>query len=374
MWRLRLSILLLAICASTALGSGRKDAAIEGNTAFISGDYDSALMEYEKAAVDNPESPYLLFNKGAAHYKLDDLEKAKEFFSQAAIKAQDLDLEAKAFYNLGNTVFRQAEKLVQEDLEKAIAGYEDCLLHYRRALQIKSDYSDAAHNTEVTRLVLKDLLDRLKKQQEEQAVQQEALAEIIRRLQELMEEESGEISDNRELSAMSADADLGEELKKRILELKSKQETTLGGSAEVSSKLKNLSTGGGTPGNPAGPVQEALDHLNLSMVEQGIAVSELGSYDLSAAMPSQESALEELFGALQALTDESPQSEEGQAEEDTEPQEAGSQGESENENEDEEDAAAAVDEQAKDIVDEERENREQRVQAQARYQDVERDW
>lgn len=345
------SMLLFSGCIIGAFGSGRKEAMSEGNDSFLVGEYDRALLAYEKAAVDNPESPYVFFNRGTAYYRMNELESAKDQFQQAALKSKDLILEAMAFYNLGNTVFRQAEKMIQEGLEEAIAHYEEALLHYRRTLEIDPNYSDAAHNMEVTRLVLKNLLDQLSKQQEEQQAHQEAMEDIVKRLQALAEDEAKTLDVNREVSSLENAQEKRDLLVPRILDLKTDQDTIRQGTEEVYRDLEDL----------AGQ-HSAVDHVGLSLVEQALASTELGGLDLKSAYPNQERALAELIAALDDLTEENPQSEEEESGEDTE--DAPGQ----------DDTAAYTDERAQDIVDEEKEDRDRRAEAQARFQDVDRDW
>ena len=94
-------------------------------------------------------------------------------FETAALKSKDLQLEARCCYNLGNTLFRQAQRQMDSDLKKALTAYQDAVKHYRDALKRDSDLRDAAHNIEITRLIIKDILDKIKKKEEEQKKQQE---------------------------------------------------------------------------------------------------------------------------------------------------------------------------------------------------------
>ena len=49
----------------------------KGNKAYSEEKYDDALLSYEKALEEMPDSPEILFNKGAAHYKKGEFDKRR---------------------------------------------------------------------------------------------------------------------------------------------------------------------------------------------------------------------------------------------------------------------------------------------------------
>ncbi|MFA5139771.1 MAG: VWA domain-containing protein [Elusimicrobiota bacterium] len=107
--------LLFAGCSDSKLMRGNRD--------YKKEQYGEALKHYEKA---DPKDPKTVFNRGAAHYKLGDFEGAQGIYdellrSTAAARAPSGFLP-KAYYNLGNSLFRK------ERLPEAVQAYKRCLL------------------------------------------------------------------------------------------------------------------------------------------------------------------------------------------------------------------------------------------------------
>jgi Ca-activated chloride channel family protein len=139
----------------------------KGNKQYHKKDYGKALELYNKASVKAPESAIVAFNKGDAFYKKGDLEKAREQFQQAASKTKSLPFEAKAWYNLGNCAFKAGGREEDSDLQKALQSYEESVKFYGTALEKDPNLKPAAQNMEIARLKIKDLLDKIKNQQQQ---------------------------------------------------------------------------------------------------------------------------------------------------------------------------------------------------------------
>jgi len=158
-------IVVSACAAARAETPGRLVS--KGNSQYHKKDYGKALDLYDKASVKAPESPIIAFNKGAALYKKEDYEKAREHFQQAASKTKSLPFEAKAWYNLGNCSFKEGGRQEDSDLQKALQSYEESVKHYSTALEKDPKLAEAAQNLEIARLKIKDLLDKIKNQQQQ---------------------------------------------------------------------------------------------------------------------------------------------------------------------------------------------------------------
>ncbi len=126
----------------------------EGIRAYDAGEYDEALSRFEAAEVEAPDNPKVRYNAASTRYKTGDYESAAKEFGQVLSNTKDPELQAKAYYNLGNTAFRK------NDL-KASSEY------YRKALSIAPEDRQAKENLE---FVLKALEEQ--KQQEQQQQQQ----------------------------------------------------------------------------------------------------------------------------------------------------------------------------------------------------------
>ena len=89
-------------------------------------------------------------------------------YRQVAAESKDMNLVAKAKYNLGNCSFQQGSKQRDSNLQKAIEDMETAIAHWRGVLDIEPKNEKAAKNIEVARLTIKDILDQLKNQQQQQ--------------------------------------------------------------------------------------------------------------------------------------------------------------------------------------------------------------
>jgi len=142
-----------------------------GNAAYGAGEYEKALALYDEAEVGCPECAELAYNRGLAYYRMRDFVKAREMFN-SALTTRDLGLEARAKYNLGNVAYAQAlEKLSAP--QEAITSARQAIEYYRDALDINPADGDARANIEIAQLFIKDLLDKLKNEQEKQQQDQQ---------------------------------------------------------------------------------------------------------------------------------------------------------------------------------------------------------
>ena len=185
-----LVFLLCLILPLPVLAASARSLTAEGNEFYSHGKYDEALKAYEEAAVEQPESARLYFNKGNVYFKKGDYEKAKEVYEAAALKAKDLTLEAAAQYNLGNTAFFDGKQYLDSDLKKALTQYESSIRHYQEALRINPKLKEAARNIEVVRLMIKNLLDQIEKQEEKSKQEQKEQKEQSNQLREITKEQT----------------------------------------------------------------------------------------------------------------------------------------------------------------------------------------
>ena len=83
------------------------------------------------------------FNAGAAAYRATNYLGAIQHYT-AVLSAQDIRLQAKAYYNLGNVHFRLGQKA--EDLDKLEESWKEAIKQYERALALDKADPDAAFN------------------------------------------------------------------------------------------------------------------------------------------------------------------------------------------------------------------------------------
>ena len=132
-------------------------------------DFGRALRLYEKLLEDSPEDARLHYNAGAAAYGAGDFEKARNYFnSTLASPDTPLSLQQRAFYNLGNAMFRLGATTENPDDKAkqwigALKKYEGAF-DLSKQLEKTPDDEDARFNTDV----VKKRLEQLKQQQQQQ--------------------------------------------------------------------------------------------------------------------------------------------------------------------------------------------------------------
>jgi Ca-activated chloride channel family protein len=340
----------------------------EGNRAYRDGKYAEAAAAYEKASVDLPEAAEIYFNKGTAYYGQEDYAKAVEALEAAALKTRDLALEARCNFNLGNCAFRQAERQKDSDLQKAVDGYRRSIRHYQEALKLDPELADAAHNIEVVRLLLKDLLDKLNKQQQQQKQQQEKLKEIAEKLKQLIERQQKANERRETLGKEEAEKGESDALKQNTQGLADDQSDIRDDTKALSEEMAKAVPPAPLqqpqqPAQPPSPIAQARPHVDAAAAEQALAAERLRKHQLEEAKPPQDKALEELLKALAKLAGQ-PQGGQGQQKQDPQPQPK-----------DQQQAAKPRDEKARDILKEEKDNRDRRRQrARSGHRPVDKDW
>jgi Ca-activated chloride channel family protein len=128
---------------------------------YQSGKYDAALKEYQRALQRKADDPRLHFNAGAAAYQSQQFEEAAKQFNEA-LAAQDLQLQQSAYYNLGNTLYRQGETLSDPDQKMEL--WQNALKLYDGTLKLDPQDADAKFNRDF----VKQRLEELKQQQQQQ--------------------------------------------------------------------------------------------------------------------------------------------------------------------------------------------------------------
>ena len=109
--------IFLAVCFATLGFAPPQVTAGEGEKAYAREDYLKASEHYREALKDNPRDPILNYNFGTTAYKNNLFDQAAASFTEA-LNSADLQLQQKAYFNLGNAYFRLGE------LGKAIRFYE----------------------------------------------------------------------------------------------------------------------------------------------------------------------------------------------------------------------------------------------------------
>ena len=162
-----LQMLLILFVAQTAFADSARISTSQGNQLYGQGKFDEAIGQYDQALIYRPEALEPKFNKANSYYRLDDLGQAINLYREVAAESKDMKLVTKAKYNLGNCSFQQGSKQRDSNLQKAIEEMETAIGHWRAVLDIEPENEKAAKNIEIARLIIKDILDQLKNQQQD---------------------------------------------------------------------------------------------------------------------------------------------------------------------------------------------------------------
>jgi Ca-activated chloride channel homolog len=132
---------------------------------YKNGNYKDAKNEYERLLEKKPDDAKLSYNAGAAAYRAGEYDTAVKAFSNAT-KAPELDLQALAYYNLGNANYRLGSG--QPTPDKKMALWHQAVQNFESAMKLNPQDADAKYNHDV----VKKQLEELKKQQQQQEKQE----------------------------------------------------------------------------------------------------------------------------------------------------------------------------------------------------------
>jgi len=160
--------LLVLVTSQAAFADSARVSTTQGNKLYRQGNFNEAINSYDQALLDTPGALEPKFNQANSYYRLDDLGKAMDIYRQVAAESKDMKVVARAKYNLGNSYFQKGSKQKDSNLQKAIDDLKTAIGSWRGVLDIEPENKKAAKNIEVARLTIKDLLDQLNKQQQQQ--------------------------------------------------------------------------------------------------------------------------------------------------------------------------------------------------------------
>jgi Ca-activated chloride channel homolog len=128
---------------------------------YKNGNFKDARNEYQRLLEKKPDDPKLNYNAGAAAYRAGEYDAAAKAFSNAT-KAPELDLQERAYYNLGNANYRLGAG--QPTPDKKMALWNQAVQNFESAMKLNPQDADAKFNHEL----VKKQLEELKKQQQQQ--------------------------------------------------------------------------------------------------------------------------------------------------------------------------------------------------------------
>jgi len=119
------------------------------------------LAAAELAAGQEREPALAFFNAGNALYRAGELERAEESY-QRALDSDDLELQSRVFYNLGNILLKRSGAALKENEAKlALNLYERARAEYEKAIVLDPEYIDPKYNYELAGQRKYDLLSQV---------------------------------------------------------------------------------------------------------------------------------------------------------------------------------------------------------------------
>ncbi|MDE0230545.1 MAG: hypothetical protein OXJ62_16965 [Spirochaetaceae bacterium] len=202
---------MLAVAVWLAVGGGGaaaigqpERAARAGMAAYRGGDFETAASAFTGAAELRPGNAGLLYNAGAAAYRLGSYGAARRLLQASINGADDDRLAAAGHLAVGHSWMAEAEQLAQTDPAAVPAALEAAIKSYERTLRLNGDRVQAAYHLERARAMLDELRRQMaqdstdsqdngaQRQQQEQSRQQQ---EQQQEQQEQQEAESGQDPD-----------------------------------------------------------------------------------------------------------------------------------------------------------------------------------
>jgi len=118
---------------------------------YKAGKFAAAQKEYERLAAEDKKGDLrFIFNAGDAAYRATNYDDALKDFV-AASASQDVKLQQKAYFNIGNVLFRQGEAGLNPeklDLDAVQEKWEQAAKSFQNAVTLDAKDADAAHNLE----------------------------------------------------------------------------------------------------------------------------------------------------------------------------------------------------------------------------------
>ncbi len=199
------SMLLIALNGTSSARAASADALKD----YDRGNYTKAYEKFSRLAEEQKDDRQH-FNAGSAAYKAGEFEKARDHFS-ASLLAEDLSIQQKSYFNLGNTLFRLGAK--SGDPEDRETFWEDAIKGFEDSLQIDKNDADARSNSQFVRKQLEKLRQEMEQQPNQDGKGKKSKKKNTKGKQKQNKEGSGQEGEDSDPSDKQGDEKEGQKKK-----------------------------------------------------------------------------------------------------------------------------------------------------------------
>ena len=143
--------------------------------------------------VSATQDPRKIYNQGTEAYTKGDFAKASDSL-RASLRTQDLALQQRSYYNLGNTLYRTGQGTLEKDPEATIKTWEESIKAYQDALSLDGADEDASFN----KALVEKKLEELKKQQKKEDKQDDQKKDDEKKKDDKEQKEDQEKKDGKD--------------------------------------------------------------------------------------------------------------------------------------------------------------------------------
>ena len=145
----------------------------EAQSAYEQQNFQRARDIYARLLADEPppaKAGAYAYGLGASAHELKDYDRAVEAFSRA-LHSTDKSLQGRAHRSLGNALYEQGGKALQQQPDYTVKAWLDSISHYESALAVSED-KETRENLEFVRKQLEQLKQQMEEQKQQQKQQQ----------------------------------------------------------------------------------------------------------------------------------------------------------------------------------------------------------
>lgn len=154
--KLAASAVMLLTMNFTALPDSQNQQFQAGLDSYSAGNYQKSVAEFNEL-ISTDTDPRIHYNLSNAYYKLGQMQQAADGFLYAYENSENIILQERAIYNLGNSYFNLAFSSETKSKDAAITLLQQTILCYESALSINPENVDAQFNMDAARAILSSL-------------------------------------------------------------------------------------------------------------------------------------------------------------------------------------------------------------------------